>query len=416
MDGQQFSDGDNYFSMISKRKFQWLPPSRNSAIIIIIMIILLLGLVLYFLLRHKHKDVVVKPIAVESAVSTRHDVPIYLSALGGVTPIYTVTVKTQLSGQLLQVPFKEGQMVKKGDLLAQVDPRPYEALLTQYEGDLKRDKALLANARIDLKRYQTLWKQNSVSQQILATQIYLVEQYEGAVKIDQGLIEGTKVNLIWCRITSPIDGRIGLRLVDPGNIVQITDTTGIAVVNTLNPITVIFTLPEDNVPQIVPQIYANKKFLVKAYDRQQNKLLATGTLLTMDNQIDPTTGTVRLKATFDNKDNKLFANQFVNVKILVQTLPKATLVPTAAIQHSTTTGDFVYLVNSNNTVIVKSVKTGPVSGSDTVINSGVVPGQSLVVEGADKLRDGAKVVVGKPPRPFSKTKKGMNSNPKRSVA
>ena len=414
MEGQHFSDADNNFSMIPHKKFELLPPAWKVGIIILLIVAIVL--VWYFLTRNKHKETVVKPIAVVAAVSKSRDVPIYLSALGSVTPKYSVTVRTQINGILMQVPFKEGQMVKTGDLLAQIDQRPYEALLTQYEGDLTRDTALLTNAKIDLKRYQTLWKQDSVSQQVLATQTSLVEQYEGAVKIDQGLIAGTKISLIYCRITSPVDGRVGLRLVDPGNIVQTTDTTGIAVVNTLNPITVIFTIPEDNVPQIIPQVYANKTMHVEAYDRQQNKLLAKGTLITIDNQINQTTGTVKLRATFDNKDNKLFANQFVNVKILVQTLPKATVVPTAAIQHSTTTGDFVYLLNKNNTVTVKPVKTGPVSGNDTVINSGVVPGQSLVVEGADKLRNGTKVAVGYSSKPFPHTEKGLSSITERSVA
>lgn len=414
MEGQQYSDVDNNYSMIPKKKFEWLPPSWKIGIIILL--ILMIGLIWFFLIRSKHKVVVVKPIPVVAAVSKTRDVPIYLAALGSVTSKYTVTVRTQINGILMQVPFKEGQMVKKGDLLAQIDPRPYEALLTQYEGNLKRDTALLANATIDLKRYQKLWRQDSISQQILATQVSLVEQYQGAIKIDQGLIQGTKVNLIYCRIVSPIDGRIGLRLVDPGNVVQTNDINGIAVINTLNPITVIFTLPEDNVPQIIPQVYANKIMYVDAYDRQQNKLLAKGVLLTIDNQINQTTGTVKLRAIFDNKENKLFPNQFVNVKILIQTLPKATLVPTAAIQHSTTTGDFVFLLNNNRTVTAKSVKTGPVSGNDTVIMSGVLPGQSFVVEGADKLRNGSKVEVSHSSRQFPKIKEGMKYNPERSVA
>lgn len=414
MEGNNFSDIDNNFSMLPQKKFELLPPSWKWGIIILLIVVI--GLLWYFLTRNSHKDNVIKPIAIVAAVSKSCDVPIYLSALGSVTPKYSVTVKTQINGILLQVPFKEGQMVKTGELLAQIDPRPYEALLTQYEGNLKRDTALLANAKIDLKRYQTLWKQDSVSQQILATQNSLVEQYEGAIKIDQGLIQGTKVNLIYCNITAPVDGRIGLRLVDPGNVVQTNDTNGIAVINTLNPITVIFTLPEDNVPQIIPQVYANKTMHVDAYDRQNNQLLAKGTLLTIDNQINQTTGTVKLRATFDNKDNKLFPNQFVNVNILVQTLKQATLVPTAAIQHSTTTGEYVYLLNKNNTVTVKRVTTGPVSGNDTVIYSGIVPGQSFVVEGADKLRDGSKVAVGHSSKPFPNTKKGMNSNPERSFA
>ncbi len=413
MEGKQFEDNDHNESMIPKSKWEWLPPAWNWGIIIIILVLIVL--IWYFLVRERHKENVVKPIPVVSASSSRQEVPIYLSGLGSVTPQYSVTVRTQINGILMKVLYKEGQMVKAGDLLALIDTRPYEALLTQYEGDLKRDTALLANARIDLQRYQKLWKQDSISQQVLATQISLVEQYEGAVKTDQGLIQGTKINLIYCHITSPVDGRIGLRLVDPGNVVQTTDTNGIAIVNTLNPITVIFTLPEDNVQQIIPYAYANKSIVVRAYDRQQNQLLATGKLLTIDNQINQTTGTVKLRAIFHNKDNRLFANQFVNVKILIKTLHDATTVPTAAIQHSTTIGDFVFILNKDNTVTSKPVITGPVSGDDTVINKGIGPGQLVVVEGADKLRDGSKVVVGHSSKLFSSVKKRIIANPRHSI-
>lgn len=361
----------------------------SSAVWIIIPVILLF-LFLWLLLTNPNKGNVVKPLPIVPAPAIARDVPIYLYALGNVTATYTVTVRTQINGQLLQVLFKEGQEVKKGDLLAQVDPRPYEALLTQYEGDLKRDTALLANAMIDLKRYQTLWKQDSISQQTLATQESLVKQYEGAIKIDEGLIAGTKVNLIYCRITSPMDGRIGLRLVDPGNIVQTSDANGIAVVTTHNPITVIFTLPEDSVPQVMPQVYANKQLKAEAYDRQLNNLLDTGVLYSVDNLINTSTGTYRLRAQFDNKEHKLFPNQFVNIKLLVDTLNQATVVPTSAIQH-TTTGDFVYVVNKDDTVTVTEVVTGPISGEDTVINKGIVPGQLVVIAGADKLTNGAKI-------------------------
>ncbi|MFI4962673.1 MAG: efflux RND transporter periplasmic adaptor subunit, partial [Legionellales bacterium] len=237
----------------------------SYSIWIIVPLFLLIAF-LWLLSPHNKKARIAVPLPIVSAPSTTQDVPIYLFALGNVTPTYTVTVKTQINGQLMQVLFEEGQKVKKGELLAQIDPRPYLALLTQYEGDLKRDTALLANARIDLHRYQTLWKQDSISQQTLATQMSLVKQYEGAIKIDEGLIQGTKVSLVYCNITSPINGRIGLRLVDAGNIVQTTDTSGIAVVNTLNPITVIFTLPEDSVPQVMPQVYSNKTLKAEAYD------------------------------------------------------------------------------------------------------------------------------------------------------
>lgn len=394
MEGEGLSNAEVKDSLEANQQPQ-LPASSSNFWLIVSLIVMVLSLVWFFYATRQPNNTGPKPIAIVSALSTTRDVPIYLSALGSVTPTYNVTVKTQINGILLQVPFKEGQLVKKGELLAQIDPRPYEALLTQYQGNLKRDTALLANANIDLKRYQTLWKQDSVSQQTLATQKSLVEQYEGAVKIDQGLIQSTKVSLDYCQITSPVDGRIGLRLVDPGNYVQPADAIGIAVVNTLNPITVIFALPEDTVPLLLPQVYAHKSLKVEAYDRQQSRLLATGTLITIDNQIDSTTGTVKLKATFNNKDNKLFPNQFVNIKILVQVLAKATLVPTAAIQH-TVSGDFVYLLNKNQTVRVKPVITGPVVEDKTVIKSGVLSGQSVVVDGTDKLVNGAKIAEEKP--------------------
>lgn len=390
MEGSSLPGNDSPDSLSEKPQRPWFRSTDFWLIVSLIGLVCSLVWFFYAITRHPQKVSTVIPVV--TALTVSRDVPIYRSGLGSVTPVYTVTVKTQINGILTRVPFTEGQMVKAGDLLAQIDPRPYEAQLIQYEGSLKRDTALLANARIDLQRYQRLWKQDSVSQQTLATQESLVRQYEGAVKIDEGLIQSTKINLIYCRITAPIDGRIGLRLVDQGNFVQTSDPSGIAVINTINPITVIFSLPEDNVPQIIPQVYADKTLEVKAYDRQQNQLLSTGTLLTIDNHIDSTTGTVRLKAIFQNKDNQLFPNQFVNAKILVQTLTKATLVPTAAIQH-TLSEEFVYLLHADETVSIHPVKTGPVSGDETVIVSGLAPGQSVVVSGTDKLKNGAKVAV-----------------------
>lgn len=336
-----------------------------------------------------------KSIPVVVAVARTANVPVYLSALGAVTPTYTVTVRTQINGTLLRVLFTEGQMVRAGDLLAEIDPRPYQAQLLEYEGQLMRDQALLANAKVDLKRYRKLWKQDSVAQQVLATQESLVRQYEGAVQVDQGLINITKVNLIYCRIISPVNGRIGLRLVDPGNFVQTSDTSGIAVVNTLNPITVVFTIPEDRIPNVLPRIYAGDAFSVEAFDRQQTKLLAMGKLLTIDNQIEPSTGTVKLKAEFSNEGNELFPSQFVNIRLLVNTLLNATIIPTAALQYSAQ-GSFVYVLNNDSTVSVRSVVTGVTNANDTTITSGIQPGQSVVVEGADNLTQGAKVNVAHP--------------------
>lgn len=302
-----------------------------------------------------------------------------------------MTVKTQINGTLTQVFFREGQTVKAGDILAQIDPRPYEAQLMQYEGQLLRDQALLANAQLDLRRYQRLWKQDSIAQQTLATQQSLVSQYEGAVQIDKGLIEVTKINLIYCKITSPINGRIGLNLVDVGNYVQTSDT-GIAVINTLNPITVVFSIPEDSIPTVLPTIYAGKSYLVQAFDRQQNKLLAQGKLIAIDNQINSNTGTVNLKAQFDNNSNTLFPNQFVNIRLRSKILNKATVVPTAAIQYGAN-GTFTYILNVDDTVSVKPVEVGVTSGDFTTINTGLTAGQFVVVEGADNLTNGIKVAA-----------------------
>ena len=389
MEGKELPDVKPIDSSESSQSFRELFSSTNFWLITSL-IVMVLSLVWFYYAMGQTKMNSPKPIPIVSASAVTRDVPIYLSALGNVTPTYNVLLRTQVNGILEKVFFKEGQLVKTGELLAQIDPRPYEALLTQYQGNLKRDSALLANARVDLQRYQRLWRQDSVSQQTLVTQKSLVEQYEGVVKSDEGLIKSTQINLNYCKIRSPIDGRIGLRLVDAGNFIQLSDTAGIAVINTLNPITVIFTLPEDSIPQLITQVYADKVMRVFAYDRQQNHLLAKGTLLTLDNQIDPTTGTVKLKATFENQGNRLFPNQFVNIKILVRTLKKAVLVPTAAIQH-TLSGDFVYILDKKR-VAIKSVLVGPAVGNETVIRDGLSEGQLVVSEGADKLIDGAYVV------------------------
>ncbi|KTD24216.1 MULTISPECIES: MdtA/MuxA family multidrug efflux RND transporter periplasmic adaptor subunit [Legionella] len=365
---------------------------RSSMLWWLLLLGAVLALVYFIKYRHTKPEEEKKPPAVTLAVARTSNVPVYISALGNVTATYTVTVKTQINGLLMKVLFKEGQFVKKGQLLAEIDQRPLLAQLTQYQGQLLRDQALLANALVDLKRYQRLWKQDSVSQQTLATQESLVKQYQGEIEIDQGLIESTKINLLYCHITSPIDGRIGLRLVDPGNFVQTTDQTGIAVITTLNPITVIFTIPEDDVARILPQAFTAKNIEVEAYDRQQKQLLATGTLLTIDNQIDTTTGTVRLRAIFDNKESRLFPNQFVNAKLLVTTLNNAIVVPTAAILHGNN-GNFVYRLNSDFTVRVQPIKPGVTHGDETVIQQGLSFGEQVVVDGADKLNDGMKVSI-----------------------
>jgi len=333
-----------------------------------------------------------KPPTVVLATAHHENVPVYISALGSVTPLDSVTIKTQVSGQLTQVLFREGQTVKTSDLLIEIDSRPYEAQLTQYEGQLARDKAILANARLDLERYRKLSKQDAVSKQTLDTQTSLVKQYEGTVKSDQGQVANARVNLSYCRITSPINGRVGLRLVDPGNFVQPSDPSGLIVINTIRPITVVFSIPEDSVPQVMKAINSGKTLMAEAYDRAQSKLLTTGTLLTIDNQIDPTTGMVKLKAQFQNDDDILFPNQFVNIRLLVDQLSNVTTIPTAAIQHGVH-GSFVYVVNADHIATIKPVVVGVTTGDNTVVTSGIAPGQFVVIEGTDKLTDGIEVAI-----------------------
>ncbi|MGU7842288.1 MdtA/MuxA family multidrug efflux RND transporter periplasmic adaptor subunit [Burkholderia sp. AW33-5] len=332
------------------------------------------------------------PQPVSVATATQGEMPIVLSALGTVTPLANVTVKTQLSGYLQSVAFQEGQIVKKGDLLAQVDPRPYQVALENAEGTHARDSALLATARIDLKRYQTLLSQDSIASQTVDTQASLVKQYEGTVKTDQAAIDSAKLNLTYARITAPVSGRVGLRQVDPGNYVTPGDTNGIVVITQLQPMSVIFTTSEDNLPQIVKQVNAGRKLSVTAYNRNNTVPLETGSLQTLDNQIDTSTGTVKLRATFDNKEGLLFPNQFVNTRLLVDVMRDATIVPTAAVLTGSI-GQFVYIVKPDNTVTVRKVKVGPVDGERTSIVSGVAIGERVVTDGSDRLREGAKITI-----------------------
>jgi membrane fusion protein, multidrug efflux system len=330
------------------------------------------------------------PIPVGLAAAAKSDIPIVIRALGTVTPLATVTVKAQITGQLTQVEFTEGQSVKQGDLLAVVDPRPYVVALQQAQGTLEKDQALLKNAQIDLQRYKTLVAQDSIARQQYDTQAALVRQYEATIVTDQALVDNAKLNLVYTRIIAPVSGRIGLRLVDQGNYVTLGDATGICIITQMQPMTVIFTIPEDFLPQVRKRLRAGATLQTTALDRAQKTELATGKVSTHDNQIDTTTGTVKLRAEFPNTNLALFPNQFVNVRMLVQTLTDATLVPSAAIQRGAP-GTFVYIVKNDQTVSVSPVKLGPVQGETTAITSGVSPGDVVVVDGADKLKEGAKV-------------------------
>jgi multidrug efflux system membrane fusion protein len=332
------------------------------------------------------------PVPVVAATAQKGDMGIALNALGTVTPLATVTVKTQIAGQLTQIAFHEGQTVHAGDFLAQIDPRPYELALAQYQGQLTRDQALLRSAQLDLERYRTLVAQDSIAKQQLTTQESLVQQYQGTIVTDMAQVNNAKLNLTYCHIIAPVEGRVGLRQVDQGNYVQTSDANGLVVITQLHPITVIFTLPEDNLPMILKRLHGGAILPVNAFDRSQSMLLATGTLKTLDNQIDTATGTVKLRAQFDNEDETLFPNQFVNAQLLVDTLHDATIIPTAAIQRGAP-GTFVYQVAADNTVTVRPVKLGPASGEKVSILSGLDVGDMVVVDGADKLREGAQVTL-----------------------
>ena len=335
------------------------------------------------------------PVPVGVSPVQKGDMPVTLSQLGTVTPLATVTVKTQISGYLVQVGFQEGQMVNKGDFLAQIDPRPYQVALEQAQAQLAKDQALLKNAQVDLQRYNTLVAQNSVATQTRDTQVSLVAQDEATVKADQAQIDAQKLNLTYCRIVSPVTGRVGLRQVDAGNYVQNSDPNGIVVVTQLQPISVIFTLPEDNLPEVFKRWHAGAALTVTAYDRTGATELDKGTLNTIDNQIDTTTGTVKLRAMFNNDQWILFPNQFVNVQLTVDTMHDVDIVPSAAIQRGAP-GTFVYLAKPDHTVAVQKVKLGPTDGQRIAILSGLEPGESVVTDGADRLRDGAKVTIASP--------------------
>lgn len=323
---------------------------------------------------------------------TAGDLNVFINALGSVVPRSSVVVNPRVDGELISVNFTEGQAVKKGDLLLQIDPRPYQVALTQAEGQLAKDQAALLSARQDLSRFQLLVKEGSISKQQFDQQIALVTQAEGTVKSNQGLVSGARLNLSYCQVRAPVSGRLGLRQVDVGNIVRASDANGVVVINQFQPIDVSYAIPEDQVQSVLKQVHAGKTLTVSALDRAQKNVLDTGKLRSLDNQIDPTTGTLKFKAEFANQANNLFPNQFVNIRMLVETQKNVTLLPSSAIQRGVK-GTFVYVVNSDSTVNARPITLGAIDGDHTAVLSGVEVGERVVLDGADKLKDGGKVKV-----------------------
>lgn len=324
------------------------------------------------------------------ATAQHGDLPVYFNGLGTVTAFNTVTVHSRVDGQLVNVAFREGQFVHEGDLLVQIDPRPFQVQLEQAEGQLAKDQASRKDAQVNFERYQELFQENVIPKQQLDTQGALVGQFDGAIKSDQSQIDNAKLQLVYCRITAPISGRVGLRLVDPGNIVHAADTNGIVVITQLQPIAVLFSLPQDQLPQVNAKLRGGVQLSVDAYDRDDTQKIATGKLLTIDNQIDTTTGTYKLKSVFDNRDNALFPNQFVNVHLLVDTMHNLTIVPAPAIQRGPQ-GTYVYAVGADNTVKIRTVTVALTTPNTVGLSGGIDAGDVVVIDGQDKLQDGSKV-------------------------
>jgi membrane fusion protein, multidrug efflux system len=387
------------------------PPSahpKHKVIRVVVWIALLLIFAVAFLLILRHHDDTTKaatsqrrgagggPVSLTTATATQGDLGVYLDSIGTVTPVYTASITSQVTGPIIAVHYKEGQIVRKGDPLVDIDSRPYRATLLQAQGTLERDQNVLAQARMDVERYRAAWARDAIPKQTLDDQEKVVLQDEGTVKIDQGAVQFDQIQVEYCHITAPFAGRVGLRLVDPGNVVQSTGTTTLAVITQLQPITIIFTIPEDYLGQVQPRLRQHANLAVTAFDRAAQKQIASGTLLTLDNQIDTTTGTVKARASFANKDSLLFPNEFVNTRLLVNTLRAATLVPTSTIQHNGAVA-FVYVIQ-NNIAHMHNIQAGVTDGNTTQV-TGINPGDVLADSSFDRLQDKSKIVVSRTPIP-----------------
>ncbi|HEV2302385.1 MAG TPA: efflux RND transporter periplasmic adaptor subunit [Stellaceae bacterium] len=371
--------------------------SRLRQVVVVIVLAVLVGAGIYLLPKRGGQPTTARstnigPLPVGVAPVTKGDMPITLTGLGTVTPLATVTLQSQISGQLIEVGFQQGEMVQKGQFLAQIDPRPYQVALEQAEGQLAKDQAALGNDQVNLARYNKLVAQNSIAVQTRDTTAAQVRQDEATIQSDKAQIDAQKLNLAYCHIVAPVAGRVGLRLIDPGNYIQVGAATGIAVITQMDPMSVIFSIPENSLSPVLARLRAGASLPAYAYDQSESELLATGKLEAVDNQINTTTGTVNLRAIFPNPKDLLFPNQFVNVRLLVDTLRNTLLVPTAAVQRGAP-GTYVYLVEPKGTVKVQAVKLGPASATEDAVLSGLDAGQQVVVDGADRLQAGAKVRV-----------------------
>jgi multidrug efflux system membrane fusion protein len=332
------------------------------------------------------------PTPVVAVAARSGEIDLIINGLGTVTPLRTVTVRSRVDGELVRVHFEEGQAVKEGQLLAEIDARSFQVQLAQAEGQLAKDMALLQNARLDLQRYEALFKQDSIARQQVDTQLALVRQYEGAVRVDRSQVDSARLQLSYTKVTAPVSGRAGLRLVDQGNIVRAGDASGLVVITQLQPAAVVFTVPQDSVPAVMKRLQSGERISVEAWDREQKAKLAEGALASADNQVDPQTGTVKLKAQFDNADYALFPNQFVNVRMKLDTLRDVVVIPAAAVQRGAQ-GLFVYIAHVDNTVMQRPVKLGPAEGLRVSVVEGITPGDMVIVDGMDRLRPGAQVEV-----------------------